>query len=395
MRVVLVGFFAADYLIALANALAKANDVTLILARQNLEIRFPNETNLTETLFSRGLLDPRIDLRFIHYPSGRYLAKLAMARTLVRDIRALQPDVIHYQSGGDPYGVLSLFFLRAFPLVVTIHDATRHPGDGISDLYLNTTNAIVTRLADRIIVHGEQQARALTETQKVPRRKIHVHPIGGYDMYVDHAVQPAGADDHLVLFFGRLRAYKGVDVLLEAAPQVAAQIPDARFVIAGSGECPELAQAAQGHPGLFEIHNRFIEADEVQALFERAAVVVQPYVDASQSGVIPLAYRFGRPVVATRVGSIPEVVEDGRTGVLVPPRDASALAEATIRLLRDDDLRIQMGKAAWLKSESELSWDAIARKTVEVYENVLEKSVSPNTKTRRPKDSKKKNFVSP
>lgn len=368
MRVVLIGFFAADYLIALANSLAKSHEVTLIVARQNLEVRFPHETNLEQALFARNLIHENIHLHLIEYPNGQYLHKVKMARGLIRKIRQIQPDVIHYQSGGDPYGVLSLFFLRKLPLVVTIHDAQRHPGDGISDFYLNTTNSIVSRFADRIIVHGEQQANTLTQTQHIRRDKIAVHPIGGYDMYVDGAIRPASADDHLVLFFGRLRTYKGLDVLIQAAPEIASKVPGAHFVIAGSGDCPELSQAALDHPGLFEIHNRFIEAGEVQSFFQRAALVVQPYVDASQSGVIPLAYRFGRPVVATRVGSIPEVVDDGRTGVLVEPRDVHGLAEATIRLLRDDDLRLQMGKAAFLKSQHDLSWDAIARKTVEVYE---------------------------
>lgn len=368
MRVALIGFFAADYVIALANSLARNHDVTLILARQNLEVRFPKERDIEQALFAKNLIHANIRLHLVDYPSGRYLQKIQMARRLIRLVREIRPDVIHYQSGGDPWGVLSLFFLRRFPLVVTIHDVQRHPGDGISDLYLNTTNSIVARLADRIIVHGEQQANALADTRHIRRDKIAVHPIGGYDLYVQDTLEPAQQDDRLVLFFGRLRAYKGVDVLLQAAPEIVSNVPDAHFVIAGSGECPELDRAALEHPGLFEIHNRFIEAGEVQSFFQRSAVVVQPYVDASQSGVIPLAYRFGRPVVATRVGSIPEVVDDGQTGLLVEPRDSHALAMATIRLLHDDELRAQMGKAARLKAERDLSWDAIARKTSEVYE---------------------------
>src|SRR5512141_2231026 len=174
MRVVLIGFFAADYIIALANSLAKDNDVTLILARQNLEIRFPKEADLEKALFARNLIRANVHLHLIEYPNGQYLQKVKMAQGLIRTIREIRPDLIHYQSGGDPYGVLSLFFLRKFPLVVTIHDAQRHPGDGISDFYLNTTNSIVSRLADRIIVHGEQQANTLTETQHIRRDKIAV-----------------------------------------------------------------------------------------------------------------------------------------------------------------------------------------------------------------------------
>jgi glycosyltransferase involved in cell wall biosynthesis len=119
------------------------------------------------------------------------------------------------------------------------------------------------------------------------------------------------------------------------------------------------------------VHNSYIEADKVSALFQRASLVVQPYLEASQSGIVPIAYRHARPVVATRVGSIPEVVEDGVTGLLVQPGDEHALALAVITLLQDDALRQKMGLQASEKLSRDLSWEAIAQKTRMVYERAL------------------------
>jgi glycosyltransferase involved in cell wall biosynthesis len=360
-----IGFFCSEYPLALANALAQDHDVTLFLSRENLAVRFPGAADLEQCLAQRQALHPNIHLRLINYATGQYTAKVGMARRLVRAISAVQPDVVHYQSGGDPWIPLALPWLRRFPFVATIHDAGRHVGDGPASLQV--TNLIVTWLAHQIIVHGQQQANLLIHNFHPAPAKLNVVPMGALGL-LSKPQTPLPSDSRLVLFFGRLRAYKGLEVLLKAAPLIAKCVPNVRFVIAGSGECPAVLQAAADHPAWFEVHNRFIPVDEVPQFFQRAALVVQPYVEASQSGVLPLAYQFARPVVATRVGSIPEALDDGRTGYLVAPDDAPALAQAIVRLLQDADLRERMGQAGALKLAQDLSWDAIARKTLAVYE---------------------------
>jgi glycosyltransferase involved in cell wall biosynthesis len=100
-------------------------------------------------------------------------------------------------------------------------------------------------------------------------------------------------------------------------------------------------------------------------------VVVLPYVQASQSGVVPIAYAFGKPVVATTVGGLPDAIEDGVTGILVPPADESALADAVTRILLDADLRHRLGDAARRRFESTLSAEAVARMTLDVYRQGL------------------------
>jgi len=114
-----------------------------------------------------------------------------------------------------------------------------------------------------------------------------------------------------------------------------------------------------------------VDRDESADLFRRASVVVLPYIEASQSGVLAFAYTFGKPVVVTTVGSLPEVVDQGETGMVVPPRDEAALAEAIVSVLGDRERRREMGRKAYQKATTELSWDTIAQQTLAVYEEAL------------------------
>ena len=121
------------------------------------------------------------------------------------------------------------------------------------------------------------------------------------------------------------------------------------------------------HPNRFEIHDRFVSRQERDDLFRRASVVVLPYASASSSAVIPIAYAHGRPVVVTDVGGLPGDVEDGRTGLVVAPRDPAALASALVRLLTDADARRSFGDAGRRKLERENAPEVVAGAALEVY----------------------------
>jgi starch synthase len=369
MRVLIIGLFAPDYMIAIANAVAPYCQVTLMLTRQNIAGFFPNDPDPISNLKKLDILEPSASLQLIDYPKGRYVQKVKLINNLRREIRSFRPDILHYQSGGDPWLPLALPFLRSFPLVVTIHDAAHHPGDKPPKIVLTLKNALLTRLADQIIVHGQQQAEVLHHHYHTPLRKINAIYLGPFEIFKKLSRDQIHSDKKTILFFGRISPYKGIETLIKAAPLILSDVPDARIVIAGAGDCPSIQEAANANPATFEIHNRFINVDEVGRFFLGATLVVLPYQDATQSGIIPIAYMFNRPVVATRVGSIPEVVDNGKTGLLVEAGDERALADAVVRLLLDPNLCESMGKAAAIKLEQDLSWQSIARKTLQVYEN--------------------------
>ena len=155
-------------------------------------------------------------------------------------------------------------------------------------------------------------------------------------------------------------------------PLVWAESPSTRLVVAGDGSLAPYGDLLRDER--IEVVNRFIDDAEVPALFARARLVVLPYIEGTQTGVIPIAYAFRKPVVVTDVGAIPEVVEEGRTGYIVPPRDPGALAGAILKILQNEPLRTTMGTAAYEKMTRELSWGPISDRTIAAYREVVERS---------------------
>ena len=161
-----------------------------------------------------------------------------------------------------------------------------------------------------------------------------------------------------ILFFGYVREYKGVPTLIEALAGVGANV---QLVIAGEIYHHDAAHyralaAAAGVADRVVLLDRFLAANEVACCFAASELVVLPYWAASQSAVVPLAMASGRGVVATAVGGLPDLVRDGETGLLVPPRDPSALAAGIVRGLEQAP---QLGQAA-KEAARALDWQAAA-----------------------------------
>jgi len=146
-------------------------------------------------------------------------------------------------------------------------------------------------------------------------------------------------DERLILFFGFVRRYKGLPYLLKAMPRVLQRIKVHLLIVGEFWESERVYQRAIERLGLKEsvtVLNRYVPNEEVGLYFAAADVVVLPYLEATQSGVVQLAYGFERPVITTTVGGLTETVSHGRTGLIIPPRDSDALAEAIIKFFEDD-----------------------------------------------------------
>jgi starch synthase len=355
MRVALLSFNFGQYCINLANGLAKRSQVRLALPRS---ISAP---------YRHGL-DPAVSLFQFDQPRLRQpLRHAAMTRAIVRDLRGFNPDVIHYQAGHLWFN-LAWPALGRYPLVVTIHETRHHLGDAESKRTPQRVMDIGYRRADRIVVHGQRLRDDAVADLGIPRVRIDVIPAVP-DVVLPPGMTATGSEDdgRTVLFFGRIWTYKGLDYLIRAEPSITERVPDARIVIAGVGEDFERYRREMVHPERFVVHNRFIPDAEMVELFRRATVVVLPYVDGSISGVVPVACTFGKPVVATDVGILPEMVEHDRTGLVVPPRDAGALADAIVRLLHDEDLRRRLGRQAADRAATVFAPDAVAGLYLQTY----------------------------
>jgi glycosyltransferase involved in cell wall biosynthesis len=144
-------------------------------------------------------------------------------------------------------------------------------------------------------------------------------------------------------------------------------------IIAGSGRFYFDIESIRGN-NTFRIINRYIPNNELADLIRQSEIVVCPYTDATQSGVVMTAYAFNKPVIASAVGGFLDAVEHDKTGLLVPPRDSEALAEAIIKLLKNPDkLKEMSNNISNLSKDSEFSWESIAEKTAAVYKMALGK----------------------
>lgn len=281
-------------------------------------------------------------------------------RSLAEKIKSISPDLIYYPMI-HPWIPRLNRLLPGLPKVYTAHDPVLHTGE--KNWFLGRVQKQSVQQANRVII----LSRAFVPTMEklgVSRDRIDVIPHGEFSFYREiGTVSGGGHRGARLLFFGRIHEYKGIGVLLKAYRKIKAQLPHATLTIAGEGDLrPYGDQLAKLED--VEVRNYWIEDGQVATLFANADLLVLPYLDASQSGVIPIAYAFAVPVVATSTGGLVEQVEHLRTGLLVPPNNSGALAEAVVGLLQDPERRAQLGRAGWEKAHREWSWDLIAQRVL-------------------------------
>ena len=359
MKVAFLSYEFGEYCIRLASAMASDAEVCLLLPQKLANPHL-------------GILDKRVQLHLFQKPRLRQsFQQIRNVYQLLQVIKKFKPDVIHVQHGHFWLN-LALPLLRRYPLVFTIHDPRHHVGDRDSHNTPQFISDFGYRRADQVIVHGNQLKIIVTSELHIPEKIVHVIP--HLALGDDSANSEVQEEENLLLFFGRIWEYKGLAYLIQAEPLISARIPNIKIVIAGLGDDMEHYRRMMVNPEKFIIYNEYIPNERVPEMFRRASIVVLPYIEATQSGVIPMAYTFARPVVATTVGSLPEIVDDGHTGLLVPPRDAQALADAIVRLLQDKQLRQQMGVNGHYKINTECAPDTVARQTLEVYQRAIDEA---------------------
>ena len=272
------------------------------------------------------------------------------------------PDVVHIQDSLTHD--LRIAVAAGYPwkrYALTVHDPTPHPGDPQPSARILLARRRLRRGAELIFVHSEALAEELRATGDV-RGAVEVVPLP----FVGEAEIEPLPDAPSLLFFGRISHYKGLDTLLEAMPSVWERVPEASLTIAGDGPLPD--SPALADPRLTLRHGHIPEED-VAGLFAACSCVVLPYRQASQSGVGSAAKQYGRAIVATDVGGLPDLV-DPSCGRLVPPEDPAALAEAMVEVLATPGLAAAMGDRA-AATVAESSWTSVSAKTLAAYREYL------------------------
>jgi len=250
------------------------------------------------------------------------------------------------------------------PRVYTMHWRLPDAGTRIA----GTLTRLLAKM-DTVVAHTEHGARRLEADFGVEPNRLRVIPHGAFDYLTrqDHEVPlPAEleTDAPVILAFGLIRPYKGTDVLLEAFQRV----QGAELWVVGAPRMPmePLRELASRAAGTVRLVDRFVTDPEIPAFMRRADLVVLPYRNIEQSGVLYTALAFGRPMVLSAVGGFPEIAEDGAAR-LVPPEDPDALASALNELLGEPTAREALGEAAAEAARTRYSWARIGRQTVDLY----------------------------
>jgi len=299
--------------------------------------------------------------------------------------------------------VALMLYYRLFQkwVVFTVHNVNARKRDG-HDSWLNRfTLRIQYRLCSHILVHTAAMKRELLADFEIAPEQVSVIPFGINDTNRKTSLDRVGARtklgiapmEKIILFFGQIAPYKGLEFLVAALARLIPSLPEVRLVIAGKvkkgfeGYWKPL-QAEISRPGLQDriiARIQHIPDDDVEIYFKAADVLALPYVEIFQSGVPFLAYSFGLPVIATDVGSLREDVIEGATGMICRPRSAADLAKAVLAYFRSALFRDLGWRRAMIRefAMQRYSWAKVAATIVAAYSQLLDEKITMHSVVQR------------
>lgn len=335
--------------------------------------------------------DEKFKILFLSPSKAKFQGKIKKLLGFIRYLYQLYSyiinskcDVVHYQFFRRKEEILFFKFLRwrGVKLIVTAHNVLPHENSKIDYLL----KSIVYKNANAIIVHSSFIKNKLIQYFSQDPKKIRVIPHGNFDIYLplvamtcEQARKSLSLDmsENVILFFGFIRPYKGIDLLLEAFEKAAEKDSNLKLIIAGSEQ--EIKKSV-----LDEIYNNkfndrilpflsYIPNEEIVKYFKAADLVVLPYKDIDHSGIIHLAYSFGKPVLGTNVGDFNEVIINDKSGKVLKDNNADEFSKMITEIFKDKDKLSEMGRYAKFLSETKYSWQDISKQTIQLY-NTLSKS---------------------
>lgn len=274
-------------------------------------------------------------------------------------------DVIHLTWPANVYEFIIYMLKRK--IILTVHDPFPHTG--LDTRIVRLRRKVAFRCVPHFIILNKAQREKFLSFYHLPSSAVIDSRLSCYT-YLNMVEQDMTTvpEQKYILFAGKISKYKGVEYLLEAMKKVHDTFPDIKLVVAGGGKYHFDISEYAALPYI-DIRNRFIPDEELVALMNKTQFMVCPYTDATQSGVIMSSFTFGTPVIATRVGGLPEMLGNGKYGMLVKEKDTDALYQGICSLLSDEeqlaDYRKEIAKD--YTSDGYLSWKTIAEELRESY----------------------------
>lgn len=363
-----------DYAICLCDALNTENmDVSLVVTEnRKLTSDVPFSVERMAPTKAQGISKLK--------KLGKYVQYLFRLRRYAKENKAM---AVHFQffrrERLDSFYFATLRLL-GYNVVHTAHNVLPHERGRI-DFYLKY---LVYLSASKLIVHSDYIRNKLLTTFSIDPAKVFVVPHGNFDMYIPEkpptikeARQNLGLpqDACIALCFGHIREYKGIDALIAAFEKAAQKDPDLYLVIAGSARTETLKKRYADQIAATSLSDRirycpeFIPNEAVADYLTSADIITLPYRAIDHSGIVHLAYSFGKPVLATRVGDFDEAIEHGKSGIIVDPDNVEALANGLLKMSKSRIALEEMGTYARFLNDTKYSWQDIARKTIAVYKS--------------------------
>jgi len=348
-----------QHAVLLCNKLSENHKVTAVVPSGAEKEFFSQSVNVIEMPIGDTIRNTAINL-----------FKIKPLIDFFKTLNETDADIIHFINVYNPWPTSLLPLLRRkFGIVISIPEGKLHAG------MTNRFEMLISReihmlFADVILTLSVYDRLTLSELAKKKKFFVIPHPVNTFFSKYAKQVDPI---PNSILFFGAPILYKGLEFLIRAYPLVKQAIPDAKLILAGRGNFDWIAK--QLSPTILDsviLDNRFIPPDLVAEYFQKSTIVVLPYIEIDHTGNVPIAYAFNKPIVVTEL--ISGNVERERTGLVVPPRDGKALAQAIIRLLRDKELRFNIQKNIPQYVKRHMTLDVIAERHIKAYEAALVES---------------------
>ena len=308
------------------------------------------------------------DLYMISAPNLRFRSPklLWLYLKVMWRIHKYNPDMIHHTW---PWcRTPAILYLLRKKKSMFVHDPLPHSSH--KDMVQEKYRRIGFRKADKLILLNDKTVNEFCVRYSIPKSKIALSQLCIYD-YLSYvpAIKPS-INEKYILFFGQIASYKGVDLLMQAMKEVHPQHPDWKLVVAGGGKF-YFDISEYENLDYIEIRNYFIDMPELIGLIKNCEFVVAPYRDATQSGILTNALSLSKPVIATDVGNFTDIVDDGNTGVIIPPCDVLSLSNAMLNMIKNPNTIKMMSyniDNVWKKKQNN---EEVMKRLIEIFCSVI------------------------
>ena len=360
-----------NYLLDVANYSRKSTLLNMEKKiKKNGLFTFTEKTDLFPYFFKKYINYNKSNVILRSSKKSYHYSNILLQFKIDKLIKKVNPDLIHINNSLSINYIYLYMRIKKYKNVLTIHDPIAHTGEYNSRT--DFVKKVMIKNAEKIILLNSQSTKEFMDRYKVKEDKISITGLAPYFVYNKFNHKDTSELENNILFFGRISPYKGIRYLIEASKLAKKKIPNLEVTIAGKGDFGfDVSRIKKDKT--FNLINRFIENEELVELISSHSLIVCPYTDATQSGVLMTAFAFYKPVIATDVGNFSEIIKDNITGLIVPPKNSQKLAEAIVKIFSTPHLIENMNNN--IKNDrcvGSKSWDIIAEKTYEIYKSVSE-----------------------